>query len=193
MVDRIDYQRMNRHRRMKPGERMPAQNGHEAYIAQGDVHDAVRDQKEMRAASIKENFDRWVAIRPFTAGPNNEAMPAMPSGEEVFEAGFTAGEQHGHTVGFAKGATTTIGQLTHSKGKGRVRTLQSGNWLGEPETKLEAINSEQLTAEICALLAAYAVVRLDLKIAAVIDALNTLPGVDLRFGPRPDTSEEKTL
>lgn len=166
-------QRLQTVKHLKPGDREI--HGGDEWVRQEDIHDVVErdtgpDRETKRQTHITEAHDRFV--RMFDKDP--------PLQDELFEAGFDAGEQYGHTIGFARGATEAIHGLTVSKGRGKRRVLATGNELAEPSTKMDAINEEQLTAEVCALLSDYAIVPTDFKVRAVLDALNTLPGIHIK-------------
>lgn len=187
MSEEKNREYMNKHRRSKPGLRVIGGSG-EAYVAQENVHDvAERATPDKREAHIATAYDRFCDAEKDMPDDIKQSTGART----VFAGGFNAGEGYGHTIGFSRGAIETAKGLTVSKGRAS-RQLYSGNYIGTPETKLEALNQEQLTAEICALLAQYAIVPTDLKVAAVLDALNTLPGVDIKFGERDRAPREQS-
>lgn len=134
------------------------------YKRQSDIHDPVpSEDKDLL-------FEAWF-----------RQQGVEPDYVEAFIAGYDKGEAHGYTLGFNKGAKQAINGLVGVADRGdRARELASGNSLSKPRNNLEAINRDQLTAEVCLILAQYAIMPVDARVAAVIDALNSLPGVEIK-------------
>lgn len=135
------------------------------YERQPDIHDELPPREKL----IADLF-----LQDYGTTDNTVALAA-------FDKGFHYGLARGHADGFNQGAKTAINGLTGVADRGeRARTLASGNSLSKPKNNLEAINRDQLTAEVCNVLAQYAVMPVDARVAAVIDALNSLPGVEIK-------------
>jgi len=134
------------------------------YVRQPDIHTPVPSEDKAKL------YEAW------KQQGNGDEPPYF-----AFCAGYEKGEAHGHTLGFNKGAKQAINGLIGVADRGdRARELASGNQLAKPKNNLEAITRDQLTAEICNILAQYAVMPVDARVAATIDALNSLPGVEIK-------------
>lgn len=133
-----------------------------------------------------ELFSMWQGTNP------------LATTEEGFKVGFEKGHETGFAAGFNKGAKQGVEGLIGVQDRGeRARKLAVGNMLQKPSTKLEAMNADQLTAEVCNILAQYAILPVEVRVGSVLDALRALPGVDIpkgqydsRFDGTPNTGEK---
>jgi hypothetical protein len=102
-------------------------------------------------------------------------------GWRAFEVGFTEGERVGYTRGFGDGAKQAVAGLIGDGQDGeRARTLAQGNMLQKPSTKYENVKADQLTAELVNVLSMYAILPTEVRIAATMDALRSLPTVEVK-------------
>jgi hypothetical protein len=127
----------------------------------------------------KEWRDLNEKVKPTQIDPIN--------GKDAFQAGFRrgwdiSGELAAQT-GFVNGAHTAIKQLTAPTKATRfeyVDPTKDNNELEQPRSNLESVRRDNLTAEIVNVLAAYAILPVDAKIAATLDALQSTFGVKFK-------------
>lgn len=113
------------------------------------------------------------------ACPGIVGASSEEEGVALFTAGFDAGEQHGYALGFAKGGEVTAKGLIGVPDRARrereqLLTLGGNRPPAAPASKLENINADQLTAEICLVLTMYATLPLEVRVDAVFEALKSL-------------------
>lgn len=91
--------------------------------------------------------------------------------EDAFTSGFESGARLGFTEGHRAG-----GRITHEQLHAPISAapLLAGNQLVRPNTKMESIREDQLTAEFCELLARYAILPSEVRMRALIEAARSM-------------------
>lgn len=124
-------------------------------------------------------------------------LPVDDLGENMppaFYAGFDAGESFGYTFGFNNGANEAVRGLTGIPNRGmrqREQFTRRGNQYGVASTTIQEISADQLTAELVQILSAYAVLPSRDRVAACLDAMKSIPGIEwTRLATEQDEYEE---